>query len=100
MANQNDHELRRLNKELEVLTQKVTEMTTASSTGSSGTIIWQINVLQQRISDMEGCGGFRVISRAKGLGERQGCSDMRGLLGPVQHNGYNGSRTIVGTSPG
>jgi hypothetical protein len=57
MANQNDHELRRLNEELKVLTQKVTEMTTASSTGSSGTTIWQINVLQQRIRGMEGCGG-------------------------------------------
>jgi hypothetical protein len=58
LSTQSDRELRRLNEELKALDQKVSAMpTTSSADGSSTTTIRQINVLQQRIKDMEGRGG-------------------------------------------
>jgi hypothetical protein len=89
LSTQSDRELRRLNEELKALDQKVSAMpTTSSADGSSTTTIRQINVLQQRIKDMEGRGGehgwafFCLICRAKGLGKEKGCSHMWRLLGP------------------
>jgi hypothetical protein len=109
IATQNDRELRRVSEELNALNQRVSNLPdTSSSDGSTASTIRHINVLQQRIKDMEGRGGehgfmlnehsFSSFAELKDWVKEKEVFDMRGLLGPVQYNGHDGPWTVAGTS--